>query len=70
MSEYLRWGTNEVITKMAEQTQLQQVMMKDQKIVAVGKRLAECIGREKNWPKLRRRKVNIMALGPLWLFGH
>ena len=34
-------AVNEVTTKMAEQTQLKQVMMKDPKKVEVGKRLVE-----------------------------
>ena len=34
-------AVNEVTTKMPEQTQLQQVTMKDPKKVEVGKRLAE-----------------------------
>ena len=48
---------NEVTTKMAQQTQLQQVTTKDPKKVEAGKRLAEyntIVGREKSWPKLRR----------------
>ena len=42
-------AANEVATKMAEQTQLQQVTMKDLKKVEVpvDKRLAECNGRKR-----------------------
>ena len=40
--EHLCWDTNEVTTKMAEQTQLQQIMTKDWKKVPAGRKLTEC----------------------------
>ena len=69
-------------TKMAEQTQLQQVMMKDPKKVEVGKRLAEYNSRkreelakaQKSEPKLTLSQYYgagaIVAIGMLGILGY
>ena len=75
---------NEVSTKMAEQTQLQQVTTKDLKKVAVDKRLAEYNQKKReelanaqkieSEPKLISSKyygiVAIMAVGVLGVLGY